>query len=103
MKGEVKTLSELFQVLKQTSKVHHLNLDGVKVKYEHSFLYRVRRRDTLSSLAKRFYGQAAWWKLIQEANAAVLKNPDLLRPGEQLLIPGPPKEYGWNGARPEQP
>ncbi|HAY21718.1 MAG TPA: hypothetical protein DCY27_06045 [Desulfobacterales bacterium] len=91
LSGEVKTFPELLQILKQTSKVHRLNLDDMKVKYEHSFPYRVRPHDTLTSLARRFYGQGAKWTLIQEANAPVLKNPDLLKQGEQLLIPGPPR------------
>ncbi|MBM4287300.1 MAG: tetratricopeptide repeat protein [Deltaproteobacteria bacterium] len=89
LSGEVKTMPELLQVLKETSTVHGLNLDGMKVNYEHSFLYCVQPHDTLTSLAWRFYRQGAKWTLIQEANASRLQNPDLLKQGELLLIPAP--------------
>lgn len=49
--------------------------------------YTVVAGDTLSKIAKRFYGDAAKWKSIWEANKAQIKNPDLIQIGQVLRIP----------------
>ena len=50
--------------------------------------YTVQAGDTLSKIAERFYGKAADWKKIHEANKAKIPNPDLIHPGDELTIPG---------------
>jgi nucleoid-associated protein YgaU len=50
--------------------------------------YVVVAGDSLSKIAKRFYGDANKWHRIHEANAAQIKNPDLIHPGQKLTIPG---------------
>jgi len=52
--------------------------------------YTVAKGDTLSKIAKQFYGSANRWKLIHEANLAQIKNPDLIKPGQVLVIPPKP-------------
>ena len=47
--------------------------------------YTVQRGDTLSAIAKRFYGHAGEYRRIAEANN--IANPDLIHPGQQLVIP----------------
>ena len=49
--------------------------------------YTVQAGDTLSKIAERFYGKAADWKKIHEANKAKVPNPDLIHPGDELVIP----------------
>ena len=49
--------------------------------------YTVVAGDNLSKIAKRFYGNANQWKRIFEANRDILDNPDLIRPGQELIIP----------------
>jgi nucleoid-associated protein YgaU len=49
--------------------------------------YTVVRGDSLSKIAKRFYGKANDWKRIFEANKDVIENPDLIYPGQVLKIP----------------
>jgi len=49
--------------------------------------YVVVKGDTLSLIAKREYGDAAKWRKIYEANRDIIKNPDLIYPGQQLKIP----------------
>jgi nucleoid-associated protein YgaU len=49
--------------------------------------YVVTAGDSLSKIAKRFYGDAGQWKRIFEANRNQLDNPDLIRPGQTLVIP----------------
>jgi len=50
--------------------------------------YTVVKGDSLSKIAKRFYGKASEWKRIYEANRQVIgDDPDLIRPGQKLRIP----------------
>lgn len=49
--------------------------------------YTVVKGDSLSKIAKRFYGSAGEWKKIYEANKDAIKNPDLIHPGQTFRIP----------------
>ena len=49
--------------------------------------YEVRSGDSLSKIAQRFYGDANQWPRIHEANRDQIKNPDLIHPGQKLVIP----------------
>ncbi|RDB43266.1 LysM peptidoglycan-binding domain-containing protein [Halomonas sp. DQ26W] len=50
-------------------------------------LYEVRRGDTLAGIAGRYYGNSNRWEEIHQANAHVLRNPDLVWPGLTLVLP----------------
>ncbi|TXK46457.1 LysM peptidoglycan-binding domain-containing protein [Pontibacter qinzhouensis] len=51
-------------------------------------VYTVASGDSLSKIAKKFYGDAGSWKKIYEANKATIgSNPDLIKPGQQFVIP----------------
>jgi nucleoid-associated protein YgaU len=50
--------------------------------------YTVVKGDSLSKIAKRFYGDAQQWRKIYEANKDQIKNPDLIYPGQTFKIPG---------------
>jgi nucleoid-associated protein YgaU len=47
----------------------------------------VEAGDTLSKIAKRYYGDASLYMQIFEANRDQLKNPDLIKVGQKLRIP----------------
>jgi nucleoid-associated protein YgaU len=50
--------------------------------------YVVKSGDSLSRIAKRLYGDAKKWPRIYEANKDLIgKNPDLIQPGQNLVIP----------------
>lgn len=49
--------------------------------------YTVKSGDTLSKIAKEYYGNAMKYTVIFEANTPMLKNPDLIYPGQVLRIP----------------
>jgi len=49
--------------------------------------YTVVKGDTLSKIAKNMYGDANKWRKIYEANTDIIKNPDLIHPGQILKIP----------------
>jgi nucleoid-associated protein YgaU len=49
--------------------------------------YTVVAGDSLSKIAKHFYGDANKYMKIFEANTDQLKTPDLIKPGQTLRIP----------------
>lgn len=49
--------------------------------------YKVQPGDTLSKIAKEFYGDASKYQRIFEANRDKLENPDKIRAGQELTIP----------------
>lgn len=49
--------------------------------------YEVKRGDTLSKIAKDFYGDANRYSAIFEANKPMLTDPDKIYPGQMLRIP----------------
>ncbi|HNW59900.1 MAG TPA: peptidoglycan-binding protein LysM [bacterium] len=54
---------------------------------EETTYYEVKSGDSLSKIAKSFYGNAMKYPVIFEANREVIKNPDLIYPGQKLRIP----------------
>jgi len=50
--------------------------------------YTVQKGDTLSRIAEHFYGSASKWRVIYEANRDLIKDPDLIYPGQTFTIPG---------------
>ena len=49
--------------------------------------YTIQKGDTLSGIAKKFYGKASDYPKIFEANREVIKDPDLIYPGQVIRIP----------------
>lgn len=49
--------------------------------------HTVERGDTLSAIAKKFYGNANKYTVIFEANKPMLSHPDKIYPGQVLRIP----------------
>jgi len=50
-------------------------------------VYTVQKGDSLSKIAKHEYGDANKWRKIFEANKDIIKDPDLIYPGQELKIP----------------
>jgi nucleoid-associated protein YgaU len=50
-------------------------------------IYEVKPGDTLSKIAKTEYGNANAYMVIFEANKDILKDPNLIHPGQKLKIP----------------
>jgi LysM repeat protein len=61
--------------------------DALVIHHEPARHYTVRPGDTLSSIAQRFYGSPADWRGLYQANRSVIKNPDVIHPGEVLDVP----------------
>lgn len=49
--------------------------------------YTVKSGDSLWAIAKKYYGNGAKWPKIHAANKDKVKNPNLIYPGQKLVIP----------------
>ena len=49
--------------------------------------YVIQKGDTLSKIAKQYLGNAMDYPKIFEANREVIKDPDLIYPGQKIRIP----------------
>jgi nucleoid-associated protein YgaU len=49
--------------------------------------YEIVSGDTLSGIAKKFYGDAMQYPRLFEANREVIKDPDLIYPGQKIRVP----------------
>lgn len=50
-------------------------------------VHTVQPGDTLSKIARTYYGDASQYTRIFEANRDKLSSPDVIRPGQKLVIP----------------
>jgi LysM repeat protein len=76
MAGNVQGVSEV--------KVDGLHAPPAQSKVEY---YIIKKGDTLSAIAKQFYGKANEYPKIFEANREVIKDPDKIFPGQKIRIP----------------
>jgi nucleoid-associated protein YgaU len=69
--------------------VAEVNVEGLKRPAEeaHVEYYLVQKGDTLSAIAKRYYGDFKLYPRIFEANREVIKDPDLIFVGQKIRIP----------------
>lgn len=58
-----------------------------KDKWDATQWHEVQAGDTLSKIAKRYYGDASLYMQIFEANTDQLKDPNLIKVGQKLRIP----------------
>ncbi|NNE33925.1 MAG: peptidoglycan-binding protein LysM [Rhodothermales bacterium] len=49
--------------------------------------YTIEKGDSLSKIAKEYYGDPMKYKELFEANKEVIKDPDLIYPGQQIRVP----------------
>ncbi|WP_179335144.1 LysM peptidoglycan-binding domain-containing protein [Winogradskyella costae] len=49
--------------------------------------HTVASGETLGKIAKQYYGEPGKYQKIFQANTDILKNPDVIHPGQELIIP----------------
>ena len=76
MAGNVQGVSEV--------KIDQLQAPPVQAKIEY---YIIKKGDTLSAIAKQFYGKPNEYPKIFEANREVIKDANLIFPGQKIRIP----------------
>ncbi len=75
---KVKTFSDSKNEVSADIRVYHKEVYGV---------YEVEPGDSLSKIAKKFYGDAMRYKEIFDINTDILSNPDLIKVGQILKMP----------------
>ncbi|WP_372975788.1 LysM peptidoglycan-binding domain-containing protein [Muriicola sp.] len=92
VKGETKTQYEknlLWDKIKQiggekpTDIMANISVADESVYHRHT----VKSGETLGKIAKHYYDNASKYQAIFKANTSILKNPDLIHPGQELVIP----------------
>jgi nucleoid-associated protein YgaU len=76
MAGNVQGVSEV--------NIDKLQAPPVQAKVEY---YIIKKGDTLSAIAKQFYGKPNDYPRIFKANREVIKDPNLIFPGQKIRIP----------------
>ncbi|QQS49583.1 MAG: LysM peptidoglycan-binding domain-containing protein [Acidobacteriota bacterium] len=59
----------------------------IDINVQSGLTYKVVSGDTLSKIAKRFYGDANSYKKIFDANRDQLNDPDMIKVGQELKLP----------------
>ncbi|MCL4163411.1 UNVERIFIED_CONTAM: hypothetical protein GTU68_019539 [Idotea baltica] len=72
-----------------TQGVTEVNIDNLDAPEPASDVqyYTIARGDSLSKIAKQFYGNAMDYPKLFEANKEVIEDPDLIYPGQKIRIP----------------
>ncbi|MBP1841148.1 LysM peptidoglycan-binding domain-containing protein [Formosa algae] len=61
----------------------NITVEDTSVFHRHT----VKSGETLGKIAKQYYGDASKYQAIFKANSDILKNPDLIHPDQELIIP----------------
>lgn len=94
--GEVDTLQTKNRILVAAGNIEGIsdvedNLTIIEKEPEvvevEKMFYEVKKGDSLSKIAKEVYGDAMKYNHIFEANKPMLKDPNLIYPGQKLVIP----------------
>ncbi|MBL6447031.1 LysM peptidoglycan-binding domain-containing protein [Fulvivirga sp. 29W222] len=54
-------------------------------------IHIVKESESLTTIAREFYGNPSLWKHIYEANIDKIKGPNNIKTGQKLIIPNLPK------------
>lgn len=92
IKGEAKTPYEkniLWDRIKEVGGENPADIKANITVADNSVYHRhiVQRGESLSKIAKHYYGDPMKYKQIFSANTDILKNPDMIHPDQVLTIP----------------
>ena len=92
IKGTAKTQYEKNIIWDQIKAIGGQNPTDIKADIrvaDESVYHRhtVKSGETLWKIAKHYYGDPMKYKQIFQANSNILKNPDLIHPNQELVIP----------------
>ena len=92
IKGTTKTQYEkniLWDLIKEIGGEQPTDIKA-DIRVEDTSVYHrhvVKSGETLGKIAKHYYGDPMKYQAIFKANTDILKNPDLIHPGQELIIP----------------
>jgi nucleoid-associated protein YgaU len=92
IKGTAKTQYEKNIIWDEIKAVGGQNPSDIKadIKVSDESVYHrhtVKSGETLGKIARHYYGNPMKYKQIFQANSDILKNPDLIYPNQELVIP----------------
>ncbi|MDA9760022.1 LysM peptidoglycan-binding domain-containing protein [Flavobacteriaceae bacterium] len=92
IKGTAKTQYEKNIIWDEIKAVGGQNPSDIKadIKVSDESVYHrhtVKSGETLGKIARHYYGDPMKYKQIFQANSDILKNPDLIYPNQELVIP----------------
>lgn len=92
VKGTTKTQYEKNLIWDKIKEIGGQNpsdiLANIKVADESVYhRHTVKSGETLSKIAQHYFKDASKYQAIFKANSDILKNPDLIHPGQELIIP----------------
>ena len=87
--GPVEALQKAILMAGNIMGVSEVKVDGAQVASieDGTQYYIIKSGDTLSAIAKQFYGDANTYPKIFEANREVIKDANLIFPGQKIRIP----------------
>lgn len=93
VKGEAEDKSAWEKVILMAGNalgINSVNADELKggEKGDDTFYYTIEKGDTLWAISAKYLGNGAKYNDIFEANREVIKDPDLIFPGQKIRIPG---------------
>lgn len=78
----------LTEIANKVGKGIKVDTQGIKVvSVSDTFYYEVKKGESLTLIAYRFYGNGHMWEIIHEANKDRIANPHKIFPGQKLLVP----------------
>jgi len=94
IKGEARTQYEKNLIWDKIKEIGGENPSDIKANItvaDSSVYHRhvVKSGESLSKIAKHYYGDAMKYKQIFNANTNILSNPDVIHPDQVLIIPNP--------------
>lgn len=93
LEGQVDTLQEKNRIIMAAGNIEGIDSVDDRIELEEKIeipetqFYTVVKGDWLSKISKKVYGDAKHYNVIFEANKPMLKDPDLIYPGQVLVIP----------------
>ena len=84
--ADKETLEKAALIAGNVNGIEGVEIEGVNEDSEENF-YTIVKGDNLSKIAKKFYGDANKYPVIFEANREVIKDANLIYPGQKIRIP----------------
>jgi nucleoid-associated protein YgaU len=85
--GSAEALQKAILIAGNVMGVGEVEVSGAPSVEDGTQYYLIKSGDTLSAIAKQFYGDANKYPAIFEANREVIKDANLIFPGQKIRIP----------------